>query len=115
MQRHEIVLIVWSVIGSAFAFALPLVTMLWRAFSTIAELKLQIVQNRNDLLLLSNKMDHIDDRWESATAQTGQKFDHFSNRLRGEVIQLNMQVRELQNYLSKTTSFEVRSSGSSNS
>ncbi|MDX2239089.1 MAG: hypothetical protein NW224_00220 [Leptolyngbyaceae cyanobacterium bins.302] len=109
MNKEEIILIVASVVGSAIAFAIPLISMLWKAFSLIADLRLQIVENRNQLVILTNKVDHFDDRWEGVSHQTNQKFDHFSTRVRGDVHQLNTQVRELQNFLSKTTNFEVRS------
>jgi len=111
MNRHEVAFIVFSVLASAIGLGLPLVSMLWKAFNQIAELKLQISDNKGQILLLTNKVDHFDERWESATHQTIQKFDHFSNRLRGEVRQLDTQMREVQNFLSKTTEFEVRSQG----
>lgn len=108
MNKADIILVVVSVLGTAIAFALPLVSMLWRVFGLVAEIRLQLAEIRNQVLILSNQSEHLDDRWESVTAQTNQKFDHFSNRLRGEVAQMQTEVRELQNYLSKTTSFEVR-------
>lgn len=111
MNKNEVILIVVSTLGTALAFSLPLVTLLWRVFSLTSELRMQIAENRNSLVILTNKVDHLDERWDSATHQTLEKFNHFSNRFRGEVNVLSSQVREVQNYLSKTTDFEVRSQG----
>jgi len=109
MNRSDVVLVVASVLGSVLAFGLPLITMLWKAFQVIAELRLQISENRGNLNLLGNKIDHVDERWEAATSQTLQQFQHFSGRLKGDVEKLQAQTRDIQNYLSKETSFTIRS------
>lgn len=111
MNRSEIVLVVASVLGSAIAFAIPLLSLLWKAFNLISEIRMQIAELRNNHLILSNQAEHLDERWEGITEQTIQRFDHFSGRVKSEVNQLKIEVRELQNYLSKTTSFEIRSGG----
>lgn len=109
MAREEIILIVVSVLGSAIAFAIPLLSIIWKAFSLISELRTQILENRNTIAILRNEVENLETRWQGETRQTLQQFQHFSTRVKGEVHQLNTQVRELQNYLSKTTTFEVRS------
>lgn len=111
MAKEGIILIVYSVLGTAIAFSLPLLSMLWKVFSVIAEIRLQLAELRHDLQNLTHETETLEERWVSVNGQTLQRFDHFSNRFRGEVGQLNLQVREVQNYLAKTTTFEVRSNG----
>ena len=109
MAREEIILIVVSVLGSAVAFAIPLLSLVWKSFAVIAELRTQILENKNTILILSNQVENLELNFQSQTKGTLDQFKHFSGRVRGEVNQLNTQVRELQNYLAKTTNFEVRS------
>lgn len=111
MPKQEVILIVCSVLGTAIAFSLPLLSLLWRSFSVIAEIRLQIAEVRHDQEKLAGEIEVLDERFTSVNLQTIQRFDHFSNRFRGEVSQLNTQVRDLQNFLAKTTSFEVRGNG----
>ncbi len=109
MTRHEIILIVASVFGSAIAFALPLVTLLWRAFGLISGVRMELSQLRNRDELFQRDFDDLDEKIDGAVHQTVQRIDHLAERMKGEVKQLDVQVREIQGFLTKTTVFEVRS------
>jgi hypothetical protein len=109
MSREEVILVVASVITSAIVFALPILSLLWKTFSVVADIRLQLAELRHRTDLLSTQVEIAEENWKGVSHQTNEKFNHFSTRFRGEVHQLNTQVRELQSFLAKTTSFEVRS------
>jgi hypothetical protein len=111
VSHNDAVLIVFSTAAAVVTLSVPLLSLLWKAFNLIAELRLQIADNKNQLLLTTNKLSHVNEKWELAAAQLLQRIDHVASRTRGEDISLNLQLREVQNFLSKTTDFEIRSSG----
>lgn len=108
MNRHEIILIVVSVLGSACGVGIPLISLLWKAFGLIANIRLELstLHSRNEFL--KRDLEDAEEKWGAIHNQTLQRIDHASTRLREDVNRLHAQVRELQNYLAKTTDFEVR-------
>lgn len=87
MSREEIILLMMSVLTSAILFVLPLVKQIWKIFSVLAELRMGLADLNYQDKDLAAKIDE--------------------NRVRTVV--LGNQIREIQNFLSKTTEFEVRS------
>ena len=109
MSREEVILVVASVFTSAIVFAVPTLSLLWKTFSVVADIRLQLAELRHKNELLSNQVEDAEESLKGVVNQTNERFNHFSTRLRGEVHQLNTQVRDVQSFLAKTTSFEVRS------
>lgn len=87
MNREEIILLMVSVLSSGMLFVLPLVKQIWKIFSVLAELRMGLADLNYQDKDLATKIDE--------------------NRVRTVV--LGNQIREIQNFLSKTTEFEVRS------
>jgi hypothetical protein len=88
---------------------MPVLSALWKAFNLIAQIRLELAELRNQLVITNNQISHLDERWEALTAQTLQRFEHFANRSKAETHLLQLHTREMQNYLAKTTNFEIRS------
>jgi hypothetical protein len=87
MSREEIILLVLSMLASGVLFVLPLVKQIWKIFGVLAELRMGLADLNYQDKDLATKIDE--------------------NRVR--TVQLGSQIREIQNFLSKTTEFEVRS------
>lgn len=110
MSKNDIVMIVLSVLGTAIAIAMSVLPTLGKLIRVVSDLRLELAALKSESQVKDLEIQHQDERWNAAIHQTIQRFDHFSSRVRGEMVELSDSVRELQNYLAKTTTFEVRAS-----
>lgn len=133
MNKSDVILVVASVGVSTIAFGLPVLTALWRAFNGLAAVKEQIhddiqdVSHRlemlesklsGDLLKLAHNLElqeteaeNLSDRMDLGLNGLKEMMGHRTTRIAAELKDLQARVLAAEQYLAKTTSFEIRNRG----
>lgn len=108
MNKNDVLVLIASTVVAFIAVALPVFSLIWKVFGVVAELRLQIQENRNQIEKNVMKIDFVDTSSQGMVRQVLQRWDHTTKRLNGEIESLKVATDEIQGYLEKTTDFKVR-------
>ncbi|MBW4514167.1 MAG: hypothetical protein KME11_03070 [Timaviella obliquedivisa GSE-PSE-MK23-08B] len=81
-------------------------TILWRVI--LIKVNSEMLLLRHDLEKKDLQISNLQDVQSLSHNGFKEKFSHFSERIRTEVVSIEKQVKHIDHYLSKTTSYETR-------
>ena len=93
------------------AFSVPIVGALWKIFNIRAALQLEILENRNRLILLEQHVGHLVDAQQHFLNGITERLQHVRDRSKHAEDGLDLRLSDLEGYIEKTTAFTRRKRG----
>lgn len=98
---------VLGILGACTLLA-PIVVSLWKLFAIREQLQSNITENRHRLQLLEQRSTHLVDQQELFLNGLQERLQHVRDRSLDAEKGLNRRLCDVENFLEKSTAFEVR-------
>ena len=108
MSRDQVLILITSTLIAFATSAIAVGGSLWKIFNVIAQFRLQLLDQRNALTLLEAKTQHQTEMNQAVISQMNQRIDHATNKFNIRLELVENHVKQLENFLTKTTQFETR-------
>lgn len=95
-----------NLIFGSTAFTIAVGTIIWRVI--MLRLDSEIVALKHDLNLKDLQIENLQNVQTLLQRGLEEKFEHFAARMKGENLELDKRLRQIENYLSKNTTFDLR-------
>lgn len=95
-----------SLIFGTTAFSISVGTVLWRVI--MLRLNSEVLALQHNLEIKDLQIENLQDVQTLLQKGLEEKFEHFASRMKGENLEIDKRLRQIENYLSKKTEFEPR-------
>lgn len=95
-----------NLIFGSTAFSIAVGTILWRVI--VLRLNSEVLALQHNLELKDLQIENLQDVQTLLQKGLEEKFEHFAARMKGENLEIDKRLRQIENYLSKNTTFDLR-------